>query len=301
MVEKVALQLGVSVPFSRYSQTDPVTRLPLVMHPLTSYADHYAEALCREIEAVAADVDRPVGNVRFTGGDPDFFSAGALDGLLGCIEENFALVEGASVTGRVLFSFLRPADEGAMLDVLVRHGVRPLVNVPSFDRDECEELHYPTRFVGLAPLVERMKAAGIGSWGLVLVGDNVQRDAASWERHLRRVLELRPDVVELEVWRPHFKSAGLDGFVAGLLDADYRDLGERRYGLEGMHDGYRLQPAEGTDYLAVGCGACTRLDGCRTWNITDVDEYLRGEGGLEHVIERVEFEDGRVVGRVAEA
>lgn len=297
--KELALQLGISVPFSRYVQADPVTRTPLAMHPLPSYADRYADMLCRELEGVAADVaGRRVCSVRFTMGDMDCFTAPGLDGLLRCIEENFALTDDAEVVGRVLCSFLRPADEEAMLGVLARHRVVPLVNVPSFDRDECEELHYPTRFVGLGPLVGRMKAAGIGAWGLVLAADDARRTDASWERHLHSVLELRPDVVELDRWRPNFKSSGLDGFVAGLQDAGYRDLGENRYGLGALRDDYAWGLPAGCDYLGVGCGACVRVDGCLTQNIADVDEYVRAGGRLEHIVARVEFDDGRVVGRV---
>jgi oxygen-independent coproporphyrinogen-3 oxidase len=263
-------------------------------------ADRYLTALEHEAGAAAADLARlRPDTVYLGGGTPTALSLPQLRRLCG-------IVRGAAAPGEVseLTVEANPCSADARRLALLREfGFgRISIGAQSFDDEELELLGRVHRADAIGAAVKTARHAGFASLSLDLIFGLPGQRAAGFLATLERALELAPDHLSLYglTWEEGTPlgeelKAGLaapcpeeeeramyERAVGRLTAAGYRHYEIASFARAGHECRHNINYWTGGEYLGLGAGACSCLEGVRRGNCRSVDDYIaraEREGG----------------------
>lgn len=268
-----ALQLDVSVPFDASRLPDTVSGIWLYRHSDRELVMRYVQTLIHEMEESAEDwSDVRIDAVRLVGGTVHALNNRQLDMLMEAVRRLFRLTADCEIVGTVSPGFFNTLPTEAMK----AHGVSALMDVPSFDREECQRRGMPYR--GALSFGD-VTDAGISVFGVRTLCGLADRTAAAWAAVADAIVRRKPNVVELA-------DAGEteDTVQRAAFDARLAALGYGAY----EKNGYALVPPVSRmhpqgESLGVGLGALCRFDGYETRNTQDIRLYLDADGDFAKI------------------
>lgn len=254
-----------------------------------SAAERYIAALEAEI-ASSKRID--AATLYFGGGTPNMIPAERLCKLIEDLRARFALPQGAEITVEA-----NPDAEltKALKDYRAAGVTRLSLGVQSFDARELRTLgrrHSPDDVVRA---VERARSAGFGDVSLDLMFAVPSQSLESWGRSLERAIALEPDHVStygltIEADTPYARWHEREpaAFAGDELEAEQYRLAIERLG-EGGFEHYEVsnfaRPGHRSrhnqnywrngEYLGLGVGAASYLEGTRSVHTRDLDAYVR--------------------------
>ena len=274
--------------------------------------DDYVEALLREMEFYAGQSaqGRSVATIFFGGGTPTTLPAPSLARILSACKQHFQVAPDAEITCEVNPATIH-CDE---LKTLRAAGFNRLsIGVQSFDPDELSLLERVHSVEEIHLTVDRARQAGFDNLSLDLMfalpgqtqekwHDNLEKAIAKQPDHLsaynltiesgtafhklqeRGQLVMPPDDFQLELFKSTRKK---------LADAGYQQYEISNYCKPGFESRHNLGYWEFRDYLGLGAGASSCLNGLRFKNHNLPARYIREIGAHRTAVELEERPDPR--------
>lgn len=275
------------------------------------YRDDRAEVfvadLLREIE-LAGDAGlvrgRPVETVYFGGGTPTTLSAAQLLTILNACRKRFDLAPAAEIS---IEANPLGVDQPALLALRVGGVSRVSFGAQSFDDADLDAVGTPHRADDIARAVHSARDAGMTTVNLDLMYGFPGQSAARWLASLDAAIALEPDhlsfygltIEERTPFRRDIERGRMtvpdEDAMADLYEMGRERLeaaGYRRYEVSnfarlGHECRHNLGYWTDREWLGLGPGAHSYLDGDRFSNVESLSEYHRlVEGGLAPIAER---------------
>lgn len=271
-----------------------------------STMERYLQALRAEIEAAPC---REASTLFLGGGTPNAIPAPLVVELIEVLRRRFSLSHGAEITLEA------NPDAGGPDDFAAYRGAgvtRLSVGVQSFVDDELLVLGRRHSAEDVVRTVERARAAGCDDLSLDLMFGVPGQTLASWERSVRAAIALRPDHISaygltIEAGTPYaeWQAREPQAFASNDLEAEqYRlaiellqNAGFEHYEISNFaRPGHRCRHNvnywRNGEYLGLGVGAASYLDGVRTVHTRDLEAYVAAAASGR----RVPGESERLVG-----
>lgn len=188
-LEKLSLYLHIPFCSYRCSYCD--------FNTYTSLDDlkpRYVEAICTEIEQVAAGVQRPVHTIFLGGGTPSLMPAKAIGRILATIRREFDLAPTAEITMEANPETVNVDYLGAVHE----HGINRIsFGAQSAIASELQLLGRGHSFQTVVQAVAMAREAGIDNLNIDLIYGVPGQTLASWEESLAAALTLQTDHLSL--------------------------------------------------------------------------------------------------------
>ncbi len=271
----------------------------------------YLETLAREIDTWGRYLARPrVATLYFGGGTPSLLEPAELAALVDALGRAFDLGRLAEWTLEANPATLAPERLAAFVDSGV---TRLSLGAQSLDPAGLRALARTHRVADVAASVAAARRAGVGDLNLDLIFGWPGQTREAWRDDLQRALALEPEhlscyplTLELEPedavanwpgggwsalarWRGRAARAQPDDDALASLYEDAERIlaraGFEHYEIANWaRVGHRCRHNLGywrdSEWLGVGLGAHSHLDGRRFWNPGRMDDYLRSSPGL---------------------
>lgn len=270
---KNRVQLNVSIPFSAADMRDVQNGIRLYRHSNRKLVADYLDALALEMQALAEEMPEVcVRAIRLVGGTVHALDEGQLDALMERIHALFAVEEDAETVGIVSPGFYNRLPVQAMR----RFHVQALMDIPSFDRVECQRRGLPYRG---ALSFDEAREAGVRVFGIRTLCGLSGRTEREWDAALEGICARRPRVVELADAGEEESAAFKEAFCSRLTGQGYIRYAPGGFALEAPIS--RAVP-EG-EFLGVGLGALCRYDGFETRSTSDLGAYIAAQGSFDRL------------------
>ncbi len=266
----------------------------------------YVSTLLSEIGHYAPQLaGKTVPTVFFGGGTPTLLPPTSLDKILGIIKQSFNLTEDCEITIEA-----NPATvKQETLEQIRSSGFNRIsIGVQSFDADELKLLERVHSVEEIHTTVDRARLAGFKNLSLDLIFGLPQQTPKKWQSHLQQALEKKPDHISaysltIEPATAFFKlqERGLLNLPdeeiqlamfqatfeilpsAGLIQYEISNFS--RPGFESRHN---LNYWDNGDYLGLGAGASSYLNGERFKNTDLPSRYIRAVQAEGSAVESTE-------------
>ncbi|MGH8157646.1 MAG: oxygen-independent coproporphyrinogen III oxidase [Rhodanobacter sp.] len=295
-----------------------------------SHADRYLERLYREIELIAPlfDRDRPVRQLHFGGGTPNFFDAACMRELMESLARHFS------------FSQLASREYGIELDPRYADGeyVRQLgelgfnrlsVDIQDFDPAVQQAINRIQSFEQTRAVIDAARGAAFGSVSVDLIYGLPQQSLEGFGHTLEQVVALNPDRVAVygyahlpELFKPQrqIDAAGLPDpatrlalfgrALAQLSAAGYVYIGldhfarandelvvvQRSGSLQRNFQGYSIHGD--CDIIGLGASAISRIGDSYSQSARDLTGYYAAlDVGRLPVVQGLELDEDDVIRR----
>lgn len=256
-------------------------------------ADIYVTALLSESNHYASRLaGRTVATVFFGGGTPTLLPPASLDKILGNIKNNFNLSEDCEITIEA-----NPATiKRETLEQIRSSGFNRIsIGVQSFDADELKLLERVHNEEEIHTTIERARLAGFDNLSLDLMFGLPGQSPEKWHSHLLKALEKKPNHISaysltIEPATSFFKlqergllslppdETQLEMFqdtIDTLQSAGYEQYEISNYALPGFESRHNLNYWDNGEYLGLGAGASSYLNGERFKNTLLPSRYIR--------------------------
>lgn len=265
--------------------------------------DRYIDALVREIEDHGRDIGGRPDSVYFGGGTPSRVPPAAIERLLASLHARHPPAEDPDVSLEA-----NPEDlDDARIAGLVAAGVRRItVGIQSLDDDVLRGVGRVHGGAVALDAVRRLRAGGIRSVGIDLIGGLPGERMERWGETVRRIVDSAPDHVSfylLETEQPSALARAIERGTARVADDDAQaraydrtagmlvDAGYEAYEISNFaRPGHRSRHNEkywgDAWYAGYGLGAHGYARGARRGNLRVLGRYLRAvEAGRDPVDE----------------
>ncbi len=288
--EKIPLGIYVHIPFCRskcqycdfYSLTTKDDKL----------LDSFIDAMCAHIkEAGQLAPNYKVDTVYFGGGTPSFFGADGMATLLTAIRKHFDVATDAEITFE--------ANPDSISDKLLRRlraeGFnRVSLGIQTDDDALLQKLGRPHNYAQAVSAVQRIRRAGYRNLSLDLMYGLPGQTLDSWEKTLKRVLELNPEHMscyglKVEERTPLYQykdicnlpddDAQADMYLAAveiLRTKGYRQYEISNFAKKGLVSKHNMKYWTGGEYLGFGPDASSDFGGKRFTIVRDLMAYIDG-------------------------
>jgi oxygen-independent coproporphyrinogen-3 oxidase len=254
-----------------------------------SAAERYISALEAEMEAAPTVAGT---TLYFGGGTPNTIEPQHLVALLGKLRERFRISADAEIT----LEANPDPDLCSALPEYRKAGVTRLsIGVQSFVQSELRTLGRRHTAADVEAVVRRAREADFSNLSLDLMFAVPGQSAASWEASLRAAIELRPEHISTygltvetgtpyEDWRRRdpaaFAGEDLEAeqyriAIDRLTRAGFEHYEVSNFALSGRRCRHNQNYWKNGEYLGLGVGAASYLDGTRSVHTRDLDEYVR--------------------------
>lgn len=263
----------------------------------------YVKALKKEIENFPYTEEYRVSTVFFGGGTPSILPADMICGLLGVMRDKFSFNTDAEIS----IECNPGTADGEKLASYRKAGINRLsIGLQSADDKELALLGRIHTWEDFHRTYELAEKAGFSNINVDLMSALPGQTSASWERTLRRVLDMRPQHISaysliVEEGTPFYETYHEDvkrrdrGDTPEFLPSEEEErrmyrLTEQLLSEAGLHryeiSNYALTGYEcrhnkgywqGTDYVGFGLGASSLLHHSRYRNPAGMAEYLAGD------------------------
>ncbi len=266
----------------------------------------YVDALTKEIENRGkAYSDRKVISVFFGGGTPTTLSVPMLEQLMQAVFESWDIAEDAEITTEANPGTL----DGEMAAALKKMGFNRLsMGVQAWQNRLLKDLGRIHTMEAFQENYKAVREAGFGNVNTDLMFALPNQTMADWQETVRNIVALNPEHISaysliLEEGTPFF-----DRYEKGELEPATEELDREMYhwavdylakmgygqyeisnfakkGRQSRHNRIYWQAEE---YLGMGLGAHSYMDGERFHNRYDLQEYIRADGDISLLKEEVE-------------
>lgn len=263
-----------------------------------SASERYLNALYAEIAS------RPIeqaSSIFIGGGTPNAYDAAAIAALFRVLRDRFDVDRTVSETSIELNpELVRDGDMRAYASAGV---TRVSIGVQSFDEHEIATLgrrHTPQQ---VHDVVLSAREAGIASISVDLMFAVPGQTVASWERSLRRAIELQPDHISTygltveegtpyERWFQRNPSAFYDDIreaelyesaITLLEAAGYEQYEISNFARPGHRCAHNEHYWKNGEYIGLGVGAASYRAGERSVHTRDLESYLAAASGFEPI------------------
>ena len=251
----------------------------------------YVEALLREIRAMGRCTEAEVATVFVGGGTPSVLPADWMEEIMGQLRDSFRLLPEAEIS--------MEANPGTVtlekLDAYRRGGINRIsFGCQSADNEELRLLGRIHSWEDFLESFSLAREAGFSNINVDLMSGLPGQTAASWEQTLRRTAALRPEHISaysliIEEGTPFARQK------LSLPDEEeertmYERTGEilKEYGMEQYEISNYARPGRacrhnigywtGREYLGLGLGSASLMEGERFSNTSVMEEYLADSG-----------------------
>ena len=266
----------------------------------------YVSALRREIQRCAKGEDGEVNSIYIGGGTPSVLPSGSIGAILNCLTEHSRLVDAAEVTVEANPESLT----ASLIDELTGAGVTRLsVGVQSFQDPELRTLGRPHTSSDALEALRAVSGLGGLDVSLDLMYSIPGQNLFTWRQTLEAAVGLRPSHIsayeltlesgtplEQRVGRGELRPPHEDEALAMyhearslLADAGYEHYEVSNYALPGKRSRHNANYWQRGEYLGLGPGAVSFIDGVRAKNLPDLARYLDAieNGGLPPFVTEV--------------
>ncbi|MFA5354460.1 MAG: radical SAM family heme chaperone HemW [Thermodesulfovibrionales bacterium] len=260
----------------------------------SSLAEGYSRALIREMELRSGEAS-DLATVYLGGGTPTMLSAGRIRDLMESIRERFSLTPGAEVTIEANPRTLSPEKAEGLLEAGIN---RISIGVQSFNDAELLALGRSHNTGDALRAVEIAQKSGFTAISLDLMYGLPGQGMPEWEQSLAVALELGPVHISAYELTPEEGTPLHAGLSRGeitipgeetieemyhrtidmLAARGYRHYEISNFALPGHECRHNLNYWERGEYLGVGAGAHSFIDGVRMENVRDLEAYLNAVG-----------------------
>lgn len=250
--------------------------------------DEYVAALLREIGMEPPW--QPLHAVNLGGGTPSTLPPSDIARIIEALRGRFGILDDAEISIEANPEDITPESAEA----LAAAGVdRVSLGIQSFDDEVLATLGRLHDGAGAAAAVGACRAAGFRSVSVDLIYGSAVESPASWERTVRRALDLEPDhlsayalTVELGTELSRSVRAGAPApdpdrqadmyeiVVRSAREAGLVHYEISNFAMAGHHCRYNLATWAQGDYVAFGLGAHGHRAGMRRRNVRRLDRYL---------------------------
>ncbi|MCD8154670.1 MAG: radical SAM family heme chaperone HemW [Clostridiales bacterium] len=269
----------------------------------------YFQALMKEIQASSSlGKDFQVTSVFFGGGTPSLPDARWIVQVMECIKESFWAAPDAEITIEANPGTLTPEK----LEAYRACGISRLsLGLQSVRNQELLSLGRIHTFEDFLESWKRVRAAGFSNVNVDLMFGIPDQTMKGWEESLRTVARLGPEHISaysliVEEGTPFAKRKlclpdedteyeMYENTAAILREYGYKQYEISNYAREGFVCRHNVGYWKREDYLGLGLGASSFLNGVRFSNTRDMGEYLSlcGQPELLHrEVQRITREDG---------
>lgn len=266
----------------------------------------YVDALTKEIRNRGKEyTDRQVVSVFFGGGTPTTLSVPMLEQLMQAVFESWDIAEDAEITTEANPGTL----DGEMAAALKKMGFNRLsMGVQAWQNRLLKDLGRIHTMEAFQENYKAVREAGFGNVNTDLMFALPNQTMADWQETVRNIVALNPEHISaysliLEEGTPFF-----DRYEKGELEPAAEELDREMYhwavdylakmgygqyeisnfakrGRQSRHNRIYWQAEE---YLGMGLGAHSYMDGERFHNRYDLQEYIDAEGEVSLLKEDVE-------------
>lgn len=256
----------------------------------------YTEALIREIAAMGRRTEAAVSTIFIGGGTPSVLPGGWIEEILGQIHDSFHLLPDAEISMEANPGTVTPEKMAAYL----RGGINRLsFGCQSADNEELRLLGRIHSWEEFLESFSMAREAGFSNLNVDLMSGLPGQTVDSWENTLRRTVSLGPEHISaysliIEEGTP-FADRKLplpDEEEERLM---YERTGEilKEYGMiqyeisnyarPGLACRHNIGYWTGKEYLGLGLGSASLMDGERFSNTSYMEEYLADSGHPERL------------------
>jgi oxygen-independent coproporphyrinogen III oxidase len=253
----------------------------------------YVSALLSEIKHYAHKLGRlTVPTVFFGGGTPTLLPPASLDKILGNIKLNFHLNEDCEISIEANPATIK---QETLKQIRSSGFNRISIGVQSFDLDELKLLERVHDIEEIHSTVDRARLAGFDNLSLDLMSGLPGQLPEKWHSHLQQALDKKPEHISaygltIEPATSFFKlqerglltlppeETQLEMFqvtIDTLQSAGYEQYEISNFSRPGFECKHNLNYWNNGEYLGLGAGASSYLDGERFKNINLPSRYIR--------------------------
>lgn len=289
MSEQISYSIYLHIPFCRHrcSYCDFNTYTTV-----NDLQDEYIAALANEIRQVGSGERRLAHTIYLGGGTPSLITSDRLKRLFQAVNETFRLARDAEIT-------LEANPDTVNLEYLIalrQLGVNRLsFGAQSADEDELALLEREHDFATVIQAVEMSRTAGFDNINLDLIYGLPGQSRLSWERTLRKTLELKPPHLSLycltiepgtpmrrwllsgQIHKPDPDLAA-DQFELAcdlLYGEGFEHYEISNWSIPGQECQHNLSYWRNQQYLGLGAGAHGHAAGYRYWVVRQPRTYIR--------------------------
>ena len=253
----------------------------------------YVSALLSEIEHYAPQLaGKTVPTVFFGGGTPTLLPPASLDKILGKVKNHYNLSRDCEITIEANPATVK---QETLEQIRLSGFNRISIGVQSFDADELKLLERVHSVKEIHTTLHRARLAGFGNLSLDLMFGLPGQSPEKWKSHLRQALEKKPDHISansltIEPATSFFKlqergllslppeEIQLEMFQATieiLPSAGYYQYEISNFARPGFESKHNLNYWDNGEYLGLGAGASSYLNGERFKNTNLPSRYIR--------------------------
>ena len=251
----------------------------------------YTEALLREIEVRASLYrDRTITSVFIGGGTPTAMPASCLRKVMAAVRRSFTLCPEAEITVE-----MNPGTDHPSLEAFLTEDVNRIsLGMQSFDDSELAALGRIHTAEMSRDTYDHLRRLGVDNINIDLMAALPHQTRRSFEHTLRAAAALRPEHISvysliIEEGTPFARlyregepplpdeetEREMDALTERILsEAGYHRYEISNYARDGRECRHNRLYWECRDYLGIGLGAASLMDGCRFSVTESLDDYL---------------------------
>lgn len=258
----------------------------------------YVDALCREIEM--RRLDSQISTIYLGGGTPSQLSIDQLRQIFTAIYIYNKVSENAEVTIEANPDDVTPLFVQGLSTLPVN---RVSMGAQTFNDQRLHWLHRRHTSYQVSEAVERLRAAGIHNISIDLMYGFPQESIEDWDRDISSVLALAPEhlsayclMIEegtpLHKMNPRPVDEELERrmyyrLIDSLETAGYEHYEISNFARPGFRSQHNSSYWNGSPYIGIGAAAHSYDIQTRSWNISDLNQYIEG---MEHGKRIFEYE-----------
>ncbi len=267
------IELHLNLPFSYWQEKDPRTGSACIRPEPSTFAV-LLRCFYREMAGMKEDYeDCQVTAIRFLGGYLSLFDTEDLEKLFAVIHQCFSVKNACPASG-VLFPGTLDME---MISEYQNRWISPLMfEIPSLSFRECEKLHLPVMMQALDKTVYFLQNFREDEWGLRIPIGIPGRTADAWHFLLGQFYHYSPRYLQFFSVDPHVQEdPAFYEICTDLRSHGYRDVCENTFACSESFPFLLKEPYEATEYISIGPGAVSRIDGFLVQNTSDLDFYFK--------------------------
>lgn len=284
---------------------------------LRSRQQEYCDALCRELEMRRNYIIGIVDTVYFGGGTPSTLTRGQLQMILDTIKRNYTLSPSAEITIEANPDDLTPEYLTTLRSLSFN---RLSMGIQSFDDTQLKALGRRHTAERARQAVEDARVAGFNNISIDLMFALPSSTHAQWQENIQQAISLHPTHISAynltyEEETPLYRALQqgkinaidedenlkqFETLIDTLSAAGYRHYEISNFALPGYESRHNSSYWHDIPYLGCGASAHSYNGKERSWNVADIELYIRGiETGnpdfeIEHLSENERYNDAIV-------
>ena len=280
------IELHIHLPFSYWLDRDPETGAAL-QRPTDQALAEALRCIAAEMNSMREDFDDcTVTAIRLRGGYLSLPDAEDFQRLLFAVHRAFRVQKDCPITGTLFPGHLDMEKISIYRD---RHVSPLLFEVPSLSFRECERLGFPIAFQALDKTVYFLQSFQEGEWGLRLPIGIAGRTEETWQYVKGQIYHYLPKYLSFFRLDPSLSEhPAFEAMCADLQEHGYRRVSETVYAFSDTVPRLLLDPDALAEFVGVGPGAESRIDGYRTKSTCDWESYRKNAASYRRLITSVQ-------------